>query len=90
MMSESNNTNITYEYILDEVYDTYNEQTSTENAETTDAAAADSEETPEVDRTVEYDQLLYDYVDDRTSYEHAIIDMAYCSYIESFLWKCFF
>lgn len=82
MMSESNNTNITYEYILDEVYDTYNEQTSTENAETTDAAAADSEETPEVDRTVEYDQLLYDYVDDRTSYEHAIIDMAYCSYIE--------
>lgn len=79
MMSESDNTNITYEYILDEVYDTYNDQVSQQTEEET---GSETEETPEVDRTVEYDQLMYDYVDDRTSYEHAVIDMVYCEYIE--------
>lgn len=79
MMSESDNTNITYEYILDEVYDTYNDQIA---AQTAEISEDDEEEIPEVDRTVEYDQLLYGYVEDRTSYEHAVIDMAYCNYIE--------
>lgn len=74
MMRESDNTNITYEYILDEVYDTYNNQ-GTKNEESSNAA--------NVDRTVEYDQLIYDYVEDRTSYEYAVIDTAYCRYINS-------
>ncbi|MDO4340590.1 MAG: diguanylate cyclase [Eubacteriales bacterium] len=77
MMKESDNTNITYEYILDEVYDTYN------NSDSQDTENTDKSSTADIDRTVEYDQLIYDYVEDRTSYEYAVIDTAYCTYINS-------
>ena len=36
-----------------------------------------------VDRTAEYDKLLMKYIEDRTLYEHALIDMDYNDYILS-------
>ena len=67
MMSESGNTDITYEYILDEVYDSYDvdEEGNRQGA----------------NKTTEYDQLLYNYVDNRESYENNIIDTAYNQYV---------
>lgn len=81
MMRESGNTNITYEYILNEIYDQYNANVAS------DGTAADGEESSTaeswvpVDETVQYDQLLENYVTNRSEYENAIIDIAYCQYI---------
>ena len=74
MMRESGNTDITYEYILDELYDTFY-QNQVELDEQGDATWMDPDE------TIEYELLLGGYVENRTSYEHGIIDIAYCSYI---------
>lgn len=69
MMSNSDNTNITYEYILDEVYDNYGYD---ENGQVVNGA----------DKTTEYDALLYGYVRNRTSYENNLIDAAYNQYVQ--------
>lgn len=67
MMRESGNTNITYEYIIQDVHDTNYE----------DGGGY----TQRVDQTVEYDVLLNDYASNRKSFEWALIDVAYCKYI---------
>lgn len=67
MMRESGNTDITFEYILDDVHDSY--------------YTDENEETQRVDQTVEYDELLDSYISARSSYESALIDIAYCRYI---------
>jgi len=71
MMRESNNTQITHEYILDEVYDAYY-QKHTQGSDPVWVRP---------DETVEYDVLLDGYVANRTSYEHTLIEIAYCQYI---------
>lgn len=76
MMRESGNTDITYEYILNEIYDTYRNSSSTTNEDGTTSQIYDS-----VDETVQYDVLLENYVSDRTSYETNLIEIAYCEYI---------
>lgn len=74
MMRISGNTDITYEYILDEVYDRYY-QNQVKLDENGDATWMDP------DATIEYEVLLENYIDDRTSYEHTLIEIAYCEYI---------
>lgn len=71
MMRESGNTDITYEYILNEVNDNWHE-------------SADEEALSQwemIDQTVEYDVLLKNYISERSDYENALIDVAYCEYI---------
>ena len=74
-MRESGNTNITYEYILDDIYeknlvDTYGEVIG------------------EGDQTVTYDKLIYSWRDHNESKEFALIDAAYCNYIISVFSQC--
>lgn len=67
LMRESGNTEISSDYILDNVHDGY---------------YRDSEDTwlkPDV--TVEYDDLLKTYVSNRTNMEYGIIDNEYCQYV---------
>ena len=74
MMRQSGNTNITYEYILDEVYDGYYQ----------DHSRLDENGDPiwiDPDETVEYEILLEGYIEDRTAYEYALIEIAYCEYV---------
>ena len=74
MMRQSGNTDITYEYILDEVYDSYYQ----------DRVHLDQNGDPtwiDPDETVEYEVLLESYIEDRSAYEYALIDIAYCEYI---------
>ena len=67
-MRESGNTNITYEYILDNVH----EQT---------AVDAYGNPISSGDQTVTYDGLIYSWRDHNEIKEHSIIDTAYCNYI---------
>ena len=74
-MRDSDNTNITYEYILDDVYekdlvDTYGEVVG------------------EGDQTVTYDKLIFSWRDHSESREYAIIDSAYCRYIMEVFSAC--
>lgn len=69
MMSNSDNTNITYEYILQDVYDNYG---TDENGMIISGS----------DKTTEYDSLLYGYVRNRTGYENNLIDIAYNQYVQ--------
>ncbi len=74
MMRQSGNTNITYEYILDVVYDGYYQ----------DHVHLDKDGDPtwiDPDETIEYEVLLESYIEDRMAYEHALIEIAYCEYI---------
>ncbi len=74
MMRQSGNTDITYEYILDEVYEGYYQ----------DPVHLDPDGDPtwiDPDETIEYEVLLERYIENRTAYEHALIEMAYCAYI---------
>ena len=67
LMSRSGNTNITSDYILNDVYDSFlydNEG----NYQSTD-------------QTTQYDQLLGGYVNNRTSFENNLIDKAYNEYV---------
>lgn len=73
-MRESGNTNITYEYILDNVH----ERNLTDSSG--NAAASD--------QTVTYDELIYNWRDHNESKEYAIIDSAYCNYIIDTFTKC--
>lgn len=68
MMRESGNTDITYEYILGEVDDGW---------------YTDEEGNGwfQADQTVEYDDLMKGYISENTSYEAALVDIAYCQYI---------
>lgn len=67
MMRESGNVDITYEYILDDVHDSYFRD--------------EDDVAQRADQTVEYDVLLNNYVSARSSYEAALVDIAYCRYI---------
>ena len=67
-MRESGNTNITYEYILDNVHE---------------RNLIDGEGNPLAsgDQTVTYDELIYSWRDHNETKEYSIIDTAYCRYI---------
>ena len=67
MMSESGNTNITSDYILNDVYDSYYRD--------------DQGNVQQGDTTVQYDRLLDGYVSDRQSYEYNLLDIAYNQYV---------
>ena len=69
MMSESDNTDITSDYILDDVHENYVED---ENGNIQGN-----------DQTTEYDRLLEGYVENRTNYESNLIDQAYNEYVIS-------
>ena len=74
MMRQSGNAEITYEYILDEVYDTYY-QDRTAVDENGDHPWTNPNE------TIEYEVLLESYIENRMDYEYALIEIAYCEYI---------
>lgn len=74
-MRNSNNTNITYEYILDDVYDR-------------DLTDADGNTIYKGDQTVTYDKLIYSWRDHNEDLEYAVIDSAYCQYIIDVFSKC--
>lgn len=74
MMRESGNTNITYEYILDEVDDDYYRYLEQDEEES-------SVRWERPDETVKYDVLLEDYVKNRTNVEYDKLNIAYCEYI---------
>ncbi len=76
MMRESGNTGITYEYILDDVYDEWEDGNQNQSQD-----QEQSQSRERIDQTVEYDVLMKDYVDEREDYEWALIDIAYCEYI---------
>ncbi len=67
-MRESGNTNITYEYILDNVHER-NLVDGSGNPITSG------------DQTVTYDELIYSWRDHNETKEYSIIDTAYCQYI---------
>ncbi len=74
-MRESGNTNITYEYILDNVHERN--------------LLATSEETyVPGDQTVTYDELIYSWREHNEKKEHSIIDTAYCQYVIDTFKKC--
>ena len=66
-MRESGNTNITYEYILDNVHE--------KNLVDGSGYAVAG------DQTVTYDELIYGWRDHNETREYSIIDTAYCNYI---------
>lgn len=74
MMRQSGNTDITYEYILEDVYDTYfqNKTKVDENGNTV---------WKDADETIEYEVLLEAFINNRTDYEYSLIEIAYCAYI---------
>lgn len=74
-MRDSGNTDITYEYILDDVYDR-------------DLTDADGNPIYSGDQTVTYDKLIYSWRDHNESKEYAIIDSAYCQYIINVFSAC--
>ena len=71
-MRESGNTNITYEYILDDVHE---------------RNLIDSGALPG-DQTVTYDELIYGWRDHNETREHSIIDSAYSQYVIDTFQKC--
>mgnify|MGYP000055008651 FL=1 len=71
MMRESGNTNITYEYILDELHDDL----------FTTEPEGEGEPQKVFDQTVEYDTLLSGFISENTDYASALVDIAYCQYI---------
>lgn len=67
-MRNSDNTNITHDYILDDVYDK-------------NLLDDEGNVIGEGDQTVTYDQLIYSWRDHNETKENALIDIAYCNYI---------
>ncbi len=67
-MRESGNTNITHEYILDNLHER-------------NLLAAEGEYSVPGDQTVTYDELIYGWRDHNEKREYAIIDSAYCQYV---------
>ena len=74
-MRESGNTNISYEYILDNVHE---------------RNLVDSDGNPIAagDQTVTYDELIYNWRDHNETKEHSIIDTAYSQYIIDTFQRC--
>ncbi len=72
-MRASGNTNITYEYILDNLHE---------------RNLADGSGNPIVDQTVTYDELIYSWRNHNENKEHSIIDSAYCRYIIETFGNC--
>lgn len=73
-MRASGNTDITYEYILDNVHD----RNLLGSAGYTVAG----------DQTVTYDELIYDWREHNEAKEHSIIDSAYCRYVIDTFSRC--
>jgi len=73
-MRESGNTNITYEYILDNLHE--------RNLTGSDGYIAYG------DQTVTYDELIYSWRDHNEAWQHSIIDSAYCRYVIGTFEKC--
>ena len=67
-MRNSDNTNITYEYILDDVYD---KNLTDGNGNLLSGG----------DQTVTYDELIFGWRDHQQNKAYAIIDSAYCQYV---------
>ena len=67
-MRESGNTNITYEYILDNVHER-------------NLVDGNGNPLASGDQTVTYDELIYSWRDHNETKEYSIIDTAYCRYI---------
>ncbi len=74
-MRESGNTNITYEYILDNVH----ERNLVDGSGNPISAG---------DQTVTYDELIYSWRDHNEKKEHSVIDTAYCQYVIDTFQKC--
>ena len=74
-MRESGNTNITYEYILDNVH----ERNLVDGSGNPIATG---------DQTVTYDELIYSWRDHNETKEYAIIDTAYCQYVIDAFTEC--
>jgi len=74
-MRESGNTNITYEYILDNVH----ERNLVDGNGNTIAVG---------DQTVTYDELIYSWREHNELKEHSVIDTAYCQYVIDTFKKC--
>lgn len=75
-MTASGNTDITYEYILDELYDDYG---TDENGNVI----------ARPDQTVTYDELIYGWRNFSLDKQKAIIDTAYANYIIDTFSKCY-
>lgn len=67
-MRESGNTNITYEYILDNLHER-------------NLVDGNGNFISMGDQTVTYDELIYSWRDHNEAKEHSIIDTAYCQYV---------
>ena len=74
-MRESGNTNITYEYILDNVHER-------------NLVDGNGNPISSGDQTVTYDELIYSWRNHNEKREHAIIDTAYCRYVLDTFTKC--
>ena len=74
-MRESGNTNITYEYILDNLHER-------------NLVDGDGNPISAGDQTVTYDELIYSWRDHNEKKEHSIIDTAYCRYVINTFSKC--
>ena len=74
-MRRSGNTNITYEYILDNVH----ERNLVDGSGNPLSAG---------DQTVTYDELIYSWRDHNEQKAHAMIDTAYCQYVIDTFQKC--
>lgn len=72
MMRESGNIDYTYEYILDQVY---------ENNYTVAGTGMTEDKHKNADVTTKYDALMNKYVKERTTFERALVDIAYNQYI---------
>lgn len=72
-MRNSGNTNLDFNYILDEVYD--------KDKDNTDGTSTSNRKFTDVDRSVEYDTLLKNWVEAKDDLDNSLIDEAYCRYI---------
>lgn len=75
-MRNSGNTNIDFNYILDEVYDKNKDDNNNDGTGT-----SSSNKFTDVDRSVEYDTLLESWVEAKDDLDNSLIDEAYCRYI---------
>ena len=74
-MRESGNTNITYEYILDDLHER-------------NLTGGEGSPIAKGDQTVTYDELVYGWKEHNETKEHDIIDTAYSRYIIDTFQKC--
>lgn len=72
MMRDSGNTDFTYQYILQDVYD---------GRYTKDEEESEDAVYQYADVTTEYDDLMNNYVEQRTDFEQTLIDIGYAEYI---------